>query len=82
MSTSYVQEFAKIASVDDVYDIYELARLSKEAADHPEQLALALKTKGMAAPPPMHAMPSSLVGKGPVGRFGLGKMVGRLVGMR
>jgi len=33
MRNSYIQEFAKIASVDDVYDIYEMALLQKEAND-------------------------------------------------
>ena len=89
MSTSYIQEFAKIASVDDVYDIYELALLDKEAsaagreaAGAAEQLQAA-KTMAPTKPmPPMGSTISQLKAKAPVGSFGPGKVVGRLLGMR
>jgi len=81
MSTSYVQEFAKIASVDDVYDIYELALLDKEAAGA-EQLQAAKTMATAKSMPPMNSAISQLKAKAQVGRFGPGKLIGRLLGMR
>lgn len=60
MSTSYIQEFAKIASVDDVYDIYELALLDKEASAAGQQALLASAAQRLGKQPNFRAFKDSL----------------------
>jgi len=61
MSISAIHEFAKTASVDDVYDIYELALLDKEASATGRQALLAYAAGRAGKQPNFRAVKDSMM---------------------